>query len=222
MPDSARKHIPLKVNDIVSRMEEIDSIQKAVRAIATDAILPFNMDIFFRKRMVRFTRDWSGWPDVEVLSARIQSVVHRTLKQCPPCVITSVVRTWCNGWVTSHRFKEENDVGCIFGCKWAPDQLEHYAECGVCQQIWYKLAKIHAYNGPLVFFALGEEADSILTLRCVFMFAVHSVVIRQHALRCVLTTQQGTRAVTERWKYVLGVSSWARKSLRTCAMDFER
>ena len=119
---------------------------------------------------------------------------------------------WCNGWVTSHRFKEENDVGCIFGCKWAPDQLEHYAECGVCQQIWYKLAKIHAYNGPLGFFALGEEADSILTLRCVFMFAVHSVVIRQHALRCVLSTQQSTRAVTERWKYVLGISSHVRFS----------
>ena len=45
----------------------------------------------------------------------------------------ALLRTWSNGWFTSHRVHAENDGGvrlpCIFGCEDEPDSLSHYITC---------------------------------------------------------------------------------------------
>ena len=37
-----------------------------------------------------------------------------------------VLKTWLNGWVTSHRMSEPSLLNCIVGCPEEPDDLRHY------------------------------------------------------------------------------------------------
>ena len=40
-----------------------------------------------------------------------------------------VLKTWLNGWVTSHRMSEPVLLNCIVGCADEPDDLKHYLQC---------------------------------------------------------------------------------------------
>ena len=40
-----------------------------------------------------------------------------------------IIRTWCNGWATSHRFHETVRLPCLFGCIGATDSFSHYVHC---------------------------------------------------------------------------------------------
>ena len=40
-----------------------------------------------------------------------------------------VMKTWLNGWVTSHRMHCEVLHSCLLGCPGAPDSLAHYIMC---------------------------------------------------------------------------------------------
>ena len=40
-----------------------------------------------------------------------------------------VVKTWLNGWATSHRMHKDPILECILGCKDAPDSLIRYIFC---------------------------------------------------------------------------------------------
>jgi len=40
-----------------------------------------------------------------------------------------VVKSWLNGWATSHRMHEDPMLNCILGCNDAPDSLNHYVFC---------------------------------------------------------------------------------------------
>ena len=42
---------------------------------------------------------------------------------------TKVVKTWLNGWATSHRMHEDHALDCLFGCKDAADSMNHYVFC---------------------------------------------------------------------------------------------
>ena len=44
-------------------------------------------------------------------------------------VSLKVVKTWLNGWATSHRMHEDPILECVLGCKDAPDSLSHYISC---------------------------------------------------------------------------------------------
>ena len=51
-------------------------------------------------------------------------------KTATPAVATSVLRTWCNAWITARR--TQSQIGrCRFGCTQANhrDELEHYVNC---------------------------------------------------------------------------------------------
>ena len=43
----------------------------------------------------------------------------------------AVVRTWTNGWFTTHRTKAVVRYKCIFGCLEADDDVQHYIRCPV-------------------------------------------------------------------------------------------
>jgi len=40
-----------------------------------------------------------------------------------------VVKTWLNGWATSHRMHEDIVLKCLLGCNAADDSLSHYVFC---------------------------------------------------------------------------------------------
>ncbi len=40
-----------------------------------------------------------------------------------------VVKTWLNGWATSHRMHEDNVHCCLLGCRDEQDSLNHYIHC---------------------------------------------------------------------------------------------
>ena len=44
-------------------------------------------------------------------------------------IATKVLKTWLNGWATSHRMHEEIALHCVLGCVDAPDSLNHYVLC---------------------------------------------------------------------------------------------
>ena len=68
-----------------------------------------------------------------VLTGEHLTVISRTLKlSVPPCVIASLLHSWCNGWCTARRFQQRN-VTCVFGCAHGLDELEHYL---VCSALW--------------------------------------------------------------------------------------
>jgi len=40
-----------------------------------------------------------------------------------------VIKTWLNGWATSHRMHEDHVLPCLLGCNNAQDSLNHYIHC---------------------------------------------------------------------------------------------
>ena len=40
-----------------------------------------------------------------------------------------ILKTWLNGWVTSHRMHEDTLHNCLLGCSGQPDSLAHYVQC---------------------------------------------------------------------------------------------
>ena len=39
------------------------------------------------------------------------------------------MKSWLNGWATSHRMHEDPMLDCILGCSHVPDSLNHYVFC---------------------------------------------------------------------------------------------
>ena len=51
------------------------------------------------------------------------------LSELRPGDSAKVLKTWLNGWVTSHRMQEEVRHSCLLGCHGKPDSLHHYVQC---------------------------------------------------------------------------------------------
>eukprot|EP00973_Karenia_brevis_P039409 5441033-Karenia_brevis.AAC.1 len=47
----------------------------------------------------------------------------------PPFIVFVIIRTWANGWTTSHRMHEPRLLPCLFGCPGQQDCLQHYLQC---------------------------------------------------------------------------------------------
>ena len=153
-------------------------------------------------------------PNEETLSTRACELGESLLSTLPPCIVAAVIKTWCNGWVTSRRFKDD-DLGCVFGCQRAEHSIEQYAVCRVCSDSWSRLSRVPRYSGPLGFMVLGEEHLSIKALRCAHIYAVHSVVVGQDARREKITGDpvEYCRRINAFWKVALDRSSTLRRHL---------
>ena len=51
------------------------------------------------------------------------------LKAAGGHIALKVIKTWLNGWVTSHRMHETPVLPCLFGCCGEKDTLKHYVMC---------------------------------------------------------------------------------------------
>ena len=59
-----------------------------------------------------------------------QRVAFCRLAKCVgPSMVTTVIKSFTNSWITSHRFHEDKRWPCIFGCEGGLDTFEHYLGC---------------------------------------------------------------------------------------------
>jgi hypothetical protein len=54
----------------------------------------------------------------------------------PQYIIFTIIRSWANGWTTTHRMHEPVKLTCLFGCTGCKDELRHYLEC---DRLWRAL-----------------------------------------------------------------------------------
>ena len=69
----------------------------------------------------------------ELLAAHADRIKH-ICKPLPHGAVITLLRTWSNGWFTTHRIGGRADRRpCIFGCEGCYDELKHYI---TCEPLW--------------------------------------------------------------------------------------
>ena len=59
------------------------------------------------------------------------SNVQALMKRLPTAWATTILKTWANGWTTTHRLHAPQVRLCVFGCAHRPDTLHHYLRCRI-------------------------------------------------------------------------------------------
>jgi len=83
-------------------------------------------------------------------------------------VAIKVLKTWLNGWATSHRMHEDTLLQCVLGCKDAPDSLNHYVFCPhMCA--FQKFIFDGISNDPLIRIGIKSPCEfSFKVISCLF------------------------------------------------------
>ena len=96
------------------------------------------------------------------------SVCLRIAREIGAANRSKVVKTWLNGWVTSHRMHEPTLHTCLLGCADEPDALRHY----VCCPRVYAAAKFvvpDTSDNPLIRIGLMYPSKLSLSIcACIF------------------------------------------------------
>ena len=107
-------------------------------------------------------------------------------------IVVKTVKTWLNGWATSHRMHEDVVHDCLFGCSGALDSLNHYVMCPHL----FALQRFHFENiseCPLVRFGIkSPEQSSLKVISCTFS-AYHALKGKVRAGRINLHTLEWRR-----------------------------
>lgn len=92
-----------------------------------------------------------------------------------------VLKTWTNGWATSHRFHEANLLKCIFGCRQScPDSLTHYLWC---PRLWAPIFQRSVQIGESI------ASDTLLERLCI----VSPTLTRIRSLVCAFLSYHALR-----------------------------
>ena len=98
-------------------------------------------------------------PDFEYDLRRCKwDVIAKQLKRCSTHIAMCTIKTYTNGWCTTHRFHESVRLPCIFGCQGPIDTLAHYA---TCSRLWLVVGRHSRVNsGNSVLMRLGIQEPS--------------------------------------------------------------
>jgi len=83
-------------------------------------------------------------------------------------VSMKVIKTWLNGWATSHRMHEDVILGCLLGCNDASDSMSHYV---ICPHVYAFLGFLFSgvSEDPLIRLGMkSPEIFSIKVISCLF------------------------------------------------------
>ena len=79
-----------------------------------------------------------------------------------------VMKTWLNGWITTHRMSEPVLRSCLLGCRNQPDKVAHYVMCP-------RIFAATVYNIPATsadplerIGILHTTKESLMTCACIF------------------------------------------------------
>ena len=144
------------------------SLQKNANAVMMKELFPITeqnqLKLLVQERLSKvfrpFTIDFESNSDLDV--------AFGILKQLKSSDSMKVIKTWLNGWATSHRMREDTILDCLLGCNGGCDSFKHYVMCPYLYAlIRYLLPDCSRF--PLV--RLGVSApirSSLLTLACTF------------------------------------------------------
>ena len=100
-----------------------------------------------------------------------------SLNSIPVSAQVKVVKTWVNGWATTHRIKGNFFRTCMLGCTDAPDSLAHYLMCPIIYAVCLHVLP-NTCEDPLVRCGLCEPShECLLSVACIF-FAYHALKSR--------------------------------------------
>ena len=92
---------------------------------------------------------------------------------CPPRVCASLLRSWCNGWVTARRMQDNG--ACILGCG-GEDSIEHYAACQIFRGFCVQKLFLTPKEDPLgCFLCLVRESTAETRKRALALYALYSL-----------------------------------------------
>ena len=85
-----------------------------------------------------------------------------------------VLKTWLNGWATSHRMHEDQELRCLLGCRDGRDSLCHYCMCPHMYALVNSLLE-DTPEDPLQRVGLKNPSqNSLISVACTFS-AYHAV-----------------------------------------------
>ena len=91
----------------------------------------------------------------------------------PPRVCTSLLRTWCNGWVTARRMQRVGQ--CVLGCS-GEDSIEHYARCRIFRNFGASKLQLEEGDGQLEgFLCLHREPPAIRNRRALALYSLYKL-----------------------------------------------
>ena len=104
----------------------------------------------------------------------------KTLKKSGGHIVLKVLKTWLNGWVTSHRMHEDPILPCLLGCRDQKDTLKHYI---MCPHVYaferFLLAEVS--SDPLVRFGIKHPSIQSMKISSCLFSAYHAVKAKVRA-----------------------------------------
>ena len=89
-----------------------------------------------------------GFLDPELFATNFVTNLNAISSVLPPCVLASVLRSVCNAWTTSRRFRDEHPH-CRLGCQAVGgDDIRHYPFCPVFCALSMELLRCRTASGP--------------------------------------------------------------------------
>ena len=190
------------------------SIQKEVYKIYQHHVHPFDTCKYLTRRLARWKDAWEYFPMPDVLARRAIRMLTGTFKRPSPCVLSAVIKTLLNGWVTNRRFRNTEARHCRVGCEEGDDSIEHYAVCPCFHDAWMRFSGLPSPNGPLGFMCLADEHNAVIKLRMAFLFCVHSVLMRLQARSECIHADGLASAMRERRRFICGQSPEIRSAMQ--------
>ena len=167
-----------------------NSLQKTCHSVLMGAIFPDEdeeiLGVSVRRRCAKmfapFEIDFETGVDIDEALACLKSIGSSHAMR--------VVKSWLNGWATSHRMHEDPQLDCLLGCSDAKDSLSHYVMCPHL----YALLKYfcdETPSNPLERFGLKNPSiNSLKFVSCTFS-AYHALKAK---VRCgQIKMQEGSK-----------------------------
>ena len=218
-PMTVKTEVETVVDDWRRHKEQPPSrLQKLVYDVLVGHIVCFDLTSYFKRRLQRWATTWDYFPDSTVLASRATTLLRSTFRRNPPCVISAVIKTLLNGWSTQRRFQCDERRFCKFGCDMADDSIEHYAVCEHVRNAWSIFSGLPSPNGPLGFFALGDEHKVLLQLRMAFLYCIYCIVMQLQATDESCNFSKLLARLRERKRFVMGCSAEIRRALRDAVL----
>ena len=92
--------------------------QRSVQSMCIRALRDMSCNTLFLENVAR--RNLSRWVENELLPRNLGGFSRRIVKvfailgtSVPPCVLSAVIRTLCNGWCTRRRFQQRSSHTCL-------------------------------------------------------------------------------------------------------------
>ena len=117
-------------------------------------------------------------------------------KSLPPSSLMALLRTWSNGWFTTHRTQAKSNGGtklpCIFGCSDEEDSLHHYIQC---DPLWTLVISCTVNQVSLLHLSTAHKIclvnpNSLSISLCVVAFQVYHALRNTYSYEINLAVQQ--------------------------------